>query len=212
MLKHMSHVDGSCYKQETVSDDTDDKHSGDRSARKVGGTVTGRQLTMTILYHFTIGMASKVCPCRLEVCVGRQASQRCHAWTAARCLCAQIAEEIERVASLDTTTLQSAEFAATLDGLDPLAPLRDQFLIPPTADTASLRAAGSQALYFCGNSLGLQPKGTRAVIEEELEKWALVGVEVRPAHVPHGLSCGRRCGVGAAVAAVLAPYIGALPD
>lgn len=32
-------------------------------------------------------------------------------------------------------------------------------------------------VYLCGNSLGLQPKSTRALINEELEDWARLGVE-----------------------------------
>ena len=32
-------------------------------------------------------------------------------------------------------------------------------------------------MYFCGNSLGLQPKTTARFIEEELEDWARLGVE-----------------------------------
>ncbi len=33
------------------------------------------------------------------------------------------------------------------------------------------------ARYFCGNSLGLQPKGVAALVDEELEKWRHHGVE-----------------------------------
>jgi kynureninase len=32
-------------------------------------------------------------------------------------------------------------------------------------------------IYFCGNSLGLQPKGVRADVERELDNWARLGVE-----------------------------------
>ena len=35
----------------------------------------------------------------------------------------------------------------------------------------------SDCLYFCGNSLGLQPKITRSVVNEELDEWAERGVE-----------------------------------
>lgn len=29
-----------------------------------------------------------------------------------------------------------------------------------------------ECVYLCGNSLGLQPKGTQPIIQEELEKWS----------------------------------------
>ena len=32
-------------------------------------------------------------------------------------------------------------------------------------------------IYFCGNSLGLQPKTTKEFINQELEDWANLGVE-----------------------------------
>lgn len=59
--------------------------------------------------------------------------------------------------------------AAALDAADPLSRLRDQFLVPPHGD-------GEQA-YFCGNSLGLQPRGVRAALLQELDDWARLGVE-----------------------------------
>jgi kynureninase len=55
--------------------------------------------------------------------------------------------------------------AARLDASDPLASFRDRFHIP----------AG--ALYFVGNSLGLQPKTVRAYVEEELKAWETHAVE-----------------------------------
>jgi len=59
--------------------------------------------------------------------------------------------------------------AADLDARDPLATYRDQFLIPRHGD-------GEQA-YFCGNSLGLQPRGVREALLQELDDWATLGVE-----------------------------------
>lgn len=59
--------------------------------------------------------------------------------------------------------------AADLDARDPLASYRDQFLIPRHGD-------GEQA-YFCGNSLGLQPRGVREALLQELDDWAALGVE-----------------------------------
>lgn len=65
----------------------------------------------------------------------------------------------------DLHTLDSAD----LDARDPLAGFRDQFLIPGHGE-------GEQA-YFCGNSLGLQPRGVRAALLQELDDWAALGVE-----------------------------------
>jgi kynureninase len=44
--------------------------------------------------------------------------------------------------------------ALARDAADPLASLRGEFLIPRHDD-------GSEQVYFCGNSLGLQPRATR---------------------------------------------------
>jgi len=74
---------------------------------------------------------------------------------------------------------QTAAFSAdescahALDAADPLAPERDLFHIPPGPD-------GSACVYLAGNSLGLQPKAARAMIEQELDDWARLGVD---AHV-----------------------------
>ena len=64
----------------------------------------------------------------------------------------------------------TASFASNLDQNDPLKEYRDQFYIPKQAD-------GSDMLYFCGNSLGLQPKGVEAIIHQELKDWKELAVE-----------------------------------
>lgn len=61
-------------------------------------------------------------------------------------------------------------FARDLDAADPLRHFRDHFEIPRRPD-------GTPALYFCGHSLGLQPKAARALLEQELDNWARLGVE-----------------------------------
>ena len=67
------------------------------------------------------------------------------------------------------TEMFSDDHARALDDADPLRALRDQFLIP--------QSGGNAQAYFCGNSLGLQPKGARAHVEEVLDKWATEAVE-----------------------------------
>ncbi|KRA20644.1 kynureninase [Lysobacter sp. Root604] len=67
------------------------------------------------------------------------------------------------------TDLYSESHALALDAADPLPTLREQFLLP--------RHGESEQAYFCGNSLGLQPRGARAHVEEVLDKWAHEAVE-----------------------------------
>lgn len=61
------------------------------------------------------------------------------------------------------------DHALALDSEDPLAGLRDRFHIPRTA-------TGDEAVYLCGNSLGLQPRATRSYVQAELDAWAERGV------------------------------------
>jgi kynureninase len=63
----------------------------------------------------------------------------------------------------------SEAWALARDAADALAPFRDGFEIPP-------HGAGEQA-YFCGNSLGLQPRATRAALLDELDDWRELAVE-----------------------------------
>ncbi len=64
---------------------------------------------------------------------------------------------------------QSLSFARQLDHQDPLKKFRQQFLIPPVN--------GKPSIYFCGNSLGLEPRSVKKYLLEELEDWAKLGVE-----------------------------------
>ncbi len=67
------------------------------------------------------------------------------------------------------TDLYSPDHARALDAKDPLPTLRGEFHIPQHKD-------GDQA-YFVGNSLGLQPRGARAQVEDVLDKWSMEAVE-----------------------------------
>jgi kynureninase len=60
------------------------------------------------------------------------------------------------------------EFAQHLDATDPLKNFREKFFIP--------QHNNKDAIYFTGNSLGLQPKSTIDYINTELEDWAALGV------------------------------------
>ena len=65
--------------------------------------------------------------------------------------------------------LPTLEAARELDSADPLSRFRERFHIP--------QHSGADAMYFTGNSLGLQPKAAREALEVELEDWARLGVE-----------------------------------
>lgn len=60
-------------------------------------------------------------------------------------------------------------FPKELDAADPLKNYRVQFHIPKKSN-------GMDAIYFSGNSLGLQPKTVREYIADELEDWEKMGV------------------------------------
>ncbi len=64
--------------------------------------------------------------------------------------------------------INSLEFARSLDAKDSLKSFRGDFYIP--------QYNGKGALYFTGNSLGLQPKVTATYINDELELWQKRGV------------------------------------
>ncbi|MBE1159970.1 kynureninase [Dyella acidiphila] len=63
----------------------------------------------------------------------------------------------------------TAAWAQARDAADPLRTFRDEFLIPPHA--------GGDSHYFCGNSLGLQPRAVRDALNAELDYWGELGVE-----------------------------------
>jgi kynureninase len=60
-------------------------------------------------------------------------------------------------------------FARRLDRQDPLRAFRAQFRFP--------KHEGKPVHYFCGNSLGLQPKTMRRAMMHELDQWEQYGVE-----------------------------------
>lgn len=63
----------------------------------------------------------------------------------------------------------SRSFARSLDQKDSLKKFRAAFHLP--------KVNGKTAIYFTGNSLGLQPKTTKSFIEQELKDWSVLGVE-----------------------------------
>ena len=61
------------------------------------------------------------------------------------------------------------EFAKQLDAQDELFKYRDEFIFPTVN--------GTKVIYFTGNSLGLQPKRTKAYVDEVMNDWANLAVE-----------------------------------
>jgi kynureninase len=74
------------------------------------------------------------------------------------------------------------EFATYLDSLYPT--FRREFHIPTNEGVGAIThpQPKKKCIYFCGNSLGLQPRQTRALLEQELQIWATRGVQ---GHVRH---------------------------
>jgi len=64
---------------------------------------------------------------------------------------------------------RSHQTAIELDQADPLKAFKQRFHHP--------EVNGNPALYFCGNSLGLQPKSAQQFVEKEMHRWATLGVE-----------------------------------
>ncbi|MGE3799928.1 MAG: kynureninase [Candidatus Kapaibacterium sp.] len=69
-----------------------------------------------------------------------------------------------------TTHQRSLDYARELDRNDPLAEYRNEYYIPKGKD-------GNDLIYFTGNSLGLQPKSTFRMVEQELKDWQTYAVE-----------------------------------
>lgn len=67
-------------------------------------------------------------------------------------------------------TIFSQDYARELDAQDPLRHMRDEFHIPKQTN-------GNDEIYFCGNSLGLQPKRTQDYLNYELNQWQKLGVK-----------------------------------
>lgn len=90
------------------------------------------------------------------------------------CLCLSLSLTFSFLLSFSLVCLSSmcvaADVAARLDASDPLHDLHEEFHVPPTGDAAKIRSVGEPTVYLCGNSLGLQPKGARKAVEEEMAK------------------------------------------
>ena len=104
----------------------------------------------------------------------------------------------EMLASSGCAELDSAEFAAKLDEVDPLREFRSRFAVP--------QHEGEDGVYLCGNSLGLMPHKTREVIQGQLDKWCRGGVK---GHFEEPLPWAR---CEEALPALMAEVVGCSPE
>ena len=99
------------------------------------------------------------------------------------------------------------DFAVHLDSLYPT--FRQEFYIPSNEGVGAADHPSPQreCIYFCGNSLGLQPKLTRILVQAELDIWANRGVQ---GHFRHDkwpwVSIHETCAAG------VAQIVGAMVD
>ena len=76
---------------------------------------------------------------------------------------------MEQKVGLEIELKNTIDYAQFLDEQDPLKAFRNKFYIP--------LVNGKEAIYFTGNSLGLQPKTAQDYVLNEMENWANFGVE-----------------------------------
>ncbi|XP_053554241.1 kynureninase isoform X2 [Bombina bombina] len=96
-------------------------------------------------------------------------------------------DTLQNIASQFGCSLHDETLALHLDERDELRHLRQCFHIPKNADLPTKKCLvneENECIYFCGNSLGLLPKNVKTYIDEELDKWAKMGV--------HGHFTGKR--------------------
>ncbi len=74
-----------------------------------------------------------------------------------------------KIAPMQSTFEANLPYAQDVDNTDILFSFRERFRLP--------QHNGKDVAYFCGNSLGLQPKSVAYLMQQELEDWARYGVE-----------------------------------
>lgn len=71
--------------------------------------------------------------------------------------------------------LTSVELTEKLDENDHLSKFRQEFVIPTLKSlsevTDSNEKSDEECTYLCGNSLGLMPKRSRQLVNEEFDAW-----------------------------------------
>lgn len=99
-----------------------------------------------------------------------------------------VVETIDRLRRGEAVSWPSSaptlHFARSLDNDKHLVNLRDNFVIPTKAslktkrlkDVKSPKGTDDDAIYFCGNSLGLQPKAVAEYISSYMLTWGAIAV------------------------------------
>ncbi|XP_063789801.1 kynureninase isoform X2 [Pseudophryne corroboree] len=94
---------------------------------------------------------------------------------------------LENIATQLGCSVLCEKLALHLDDEDELKHLKQCFHIPKKKDLPTKKSLVNEednCIYLCGNSLGLLPKNVKPYIDEELDKWAKMGV--------HGHFIGKR--------------------
>ncbi|XP_078485935.1 kynureninase-like [Ciona intestinalis] len=90
-------------------------------------------------------------------------------------------EVLSDLAAKNNVSVLDKDFQVFLDANDDLANLRDDFLIPKKATSPGVECndkdQNESCVYFCGNSLGLQPKSAQQDTKKVLQNWELNSIE-----------------------------------
>ncbi|KAI8058995.1 hypothetical protein BC940DRAFT_338509 [Gongronella butleri] len=91
---------------------------------------------------------------------------------------------LDTVKTYSDEAVVDAQTAIELDQQDALSSFRDAFAIPTRRDVAGPHPIyeaeadlDDPCTYLCGNSLGLMPKQTRTLVNQEFDAWSRRGVE-----------------------------------
>ncbi|KAF2796787.1 kynureninase [Melanomma pulvis-pyrius CBS 109.77] len=91
-----------------------------------------------------------------------------------------IEEQQKMEKPLFSAEANSLQYAQSLDAKDHLRSFRSKFIIPSKTNikskTVSIPEDNDPAIYFCGNSLGLQPRAVAEYLQTHLNTWATIGV------------------------------------
>ncbi|KAG2389164.1 hypothetical protein C9374_014564 [Naegleria lovaniensis] len=124
-------------------------------------------------------------------------------------------QEFLKLAHSYNYSLSQKELAITLDENDPLKHMRNEFNYPDMIPSEFIQenkdhseCVKKRVMYFCGNSLGLQPKSLAHNIEKELTKWSHIGVE---GHFSSAFGTNKWFQVEESVKNAMAKIVGAKP-
>lgn len=85
-------------------------------------------------------------------------------------------DELKKLSTEWNVDLFSEEFSHLIDEKNIYPMNRDKFYYPKIKDLPkvdfSLVDKEKDCIYLCGNSLGLQPKNARVLVDKEFDKWA----------------------------------------